>query len=135
MPFVPFKDQIPGTCRDYFTIDDWVQYDTPEGRWLWVSHDAPLVTFGSHNVLARLDGPPENAHRVLAMLYNNIWVTNFVADSHGVFEFKFDMVYRTPEEPAVSPRALAATLQVEPTVVIHPDLPVSRLFLDYLHRP
>ena len=46
MPFVPYEDQIPGSCRDYFSIDGWVHYETPQGNWLWVSRDAPLVTFG-----------------------------------------------------------------------------------------
>ena len=46
VPFVPFRDQLPGTCRDYFAIDGWIHYATPAGHWLWVSRDAPLVTFG-----------------------------------------------------------------------------------------
>ena len=93
--FVPYRDQLPGTCRDYFAIDGWADYSTPHGHWLWVSRDAPLVTFGEHNVLAhRTAGIPDNTHRMLAMLFNNIWYTNFVADSHGVMEFQFDLVWR-----------------------------------------
>ena len=29
IPFVPFADQLPGTCRDYFAIDGAAAYDTP----------------------------------------------------------------------------------------------------------
>ena len=29
LPFVPFRDQFPGTCRDYFAIDGWADYQTP----------------------------------------------------------------------------------------------------------
>ena len=46
VPFVPIRDQMPGTCRDYYGIDGWVHYATPEGHWFWVSRDAPLVSFG-----------------------------------------------------------------------------------------
>ncbi len=46
VPFVPIRDQLPGTCRDYFGIDGWIHYATPEGHWIWVSRDAPLVSFG-----------------------------------------------------------------------------------------
>jgi hypothetical protein len=135
MPFVPYEDQLPGSCPDYFTIDDWVQYSTPKGRWLWVSRDAPLVTFGGHNVLARLDGPPKNANRILAMVFNNVWVTNFVADSHGVLEFRFEMALQPPGDKAIAPARLAETLQAEPQVIINPGLKEHPIFLERLHRP
>ena len=135
MPFIPYEDQLPGSCQDYFTIDDWVQYSTDQGRWLWVSRDAPLVTFGAHQVLAGRTGPPKQPGRVLAMMFNNIWITNFVADSHGVLEFQFDMAWQSPSQPKVDPAQLANTLLSEPQVVINPGLRADPMFLDRLHRP
>ena len=29
VPFVPIRDQMPGTCRDYYGIDGWIHYATP----------------------------------------------------------------------------------------------------------
>ncbi len=99
-PFAPFADQLPGTCRDYFGIDGWVEYRKPEGRWLWVSRDAPLVTFGGPQVLAKRREPPRDMHRVLAMVFNNFWYTNFVGDSHGVMEFQFDLRWSPAGRPS-----------------------------------
>ena len=31
VPFVPIRDQLPGTCRDYYGIDGWIHYATPAG--------------------------------------------------------------------------------------------------------
>jgi len=135
MPFVPYEDQLPGSCRDYFTIDDWVQYSTPRGRWLWVTRDAPLVTFGGHNVLAQVEEPPKEANRVLAMVFNNVWVTNFVADNHGILEFNFEMAQQSPNEKPDDPARLAETLQSEPQVIINPGLKEHPIFMDRLHRP
>ena len=45
LPFVPFRDQLPGTCRDYFAVDGWVDYETPKGNWLWVSRDCAAGDF------------------------------------------------------------------------------------------
>ena len=135
MPFVPYEDQLPDSCRDYFTIDDWVQYDTPRGRWLWVSRDAPMVTFSEHQVLARRSDPPNNPSRILAMVFNNVWVTNFVADSHGVLEFQFDMAWQKPGPKANDPGALAETLQADPQVIINPNLKEHPIFIERLHRP
>jgi hypothetical protein len=135
LSFVPYEDQLPGSCRDYYTIDDWVHYHTPQGHWLWVSRDAPLVSFGDHQVLARRSSPPERPGRILAMVFNNIWITNFVADSHGVLEFQFDITWQPPSHAKADPAELARTLLSEPQVVINPTLPPDPLFLERLHRP
>jgi hypothetical protein len=135
LPFVPFQDQLPGTCRDYFAIDGWVHYQTPLGNWLWVSRDAPLVAFGAPQLLARRQDTPRDAHRVEAMIFNNFWYTNFVADSHGVMEFRFDLIWRNrfgrPDEAA----ALAETLLSEPQVFIQPGLMEDPIVTQRLYRP
>jgi hypothetical protein len=135
MPFVPYEDQLPGTCRDYFAIDEWIQYATPLGRWLWATRDAPLATFGGHQILAKRSTPPEESNRILAMVFNNVWLTNFVADSHGVLEFQFDIAWRKPDPPADDPGAWAETLQADPQVIINPQLRENPIFMDRLHRP
>jgi hypothetical protein len=135
LAFVPYDDQLPGTCRDYFSIDSWVQYPTSAGRWLWVSRDAPLVTFGDPSVLAHRTAPPENPSRILSMVFNNIWFTNFVADSHGAMEFQFDLAWQSPENPASKPGEQADTLMSEPQVVINPELRESPIYTERLHRP
>ncbi len=134
VPFVPFADQLPGTCRDYFAIDGWVRYAATEGQWLWVSRDAPLVTFGEPQVLARRTDPPKAMHRVLAMVFNNYWYTNFVGDSHGVMEFQFDLCWREKSDKT-RPEDLAATLVAEPQVLIQPGLNEDPIFIRRLYQP
>jgi hypothetical protein len=134
LPFVPFKDQLPGTCRDYFAIDGWVHYTAPEGHWLWVSRDAPLVTFSEPQVLAKRTDPPRDMHRVLAMVFNNFWYTNFVGDSHGVMEFQFDLCFREKLD-GVRVEDLAETLVTEPQVLIQPALPENPIYIRRLYRP
>lgn len=133
VPFVPYQDQLPGTCRDYFAIDGWIDYTAPQGYWLWVSRDAPLVTFGSPQVLARRATPPPETHRVLAMVYNNFWYTNFVGDSPGVMEFQFDLTWQA--KPAANPADLAGTLLAEPPVMINPAQREHRIVIERLYKP
>ena len=132
-PFVPFTDQLPGTCRDYFAIDGWAAYDTPAGHWLWVSRDAPLISFGASPTLAFLSTPPPDVHRLQAMLFNNFWYTNFVGDSHGIMSFQFDLVWAPQHE--LPPADMAAALASEPVVIINPAAAEDPRLLERLYTP
>ena len=132
LPFVPFHDQLEGSCRDYFAIDGWAHYQTPDGHWLWVSRDAPLVAVGGPHTLARRTTEPSDTHRLMAMIFDNFWHTNFVANSHGEMEFQFDVAWR---EQLTDAGALADTLLTEPVVAINPALPESPELLNNLFRP
>jgi hypothetical protein len=131
--FVPFRDQLPGTCRDYFAIDGWAHYDGgADGNWLWVSRDAPLVTVGGPHTQARITEPPADPHRLMAMLFDSGWYTNFVGNEHGVMEFEFDLAWRERLPEAAS---LAGTLVSQPVVLINPAAREAPVILEDLYRP
>jgi hypothetical protein len=111
MPFTPYSDQIPGGCRDYVVIDGWAQYQQSDGHRLWVTRDAPLVAVGRPHFVERHQEEPAEKHRIFAMIFDNCWHTNFVADSHGTMEFQFDLVWRKSiDKPADLAEALAGDL-------------------------
>jgi hypothetical protein len=132
VPFTPYHDQLTGTCSDYYSIDSWAQYRTNSGNWLWVTRDAPLVSVGGPHTLARRTTPPDDSHRLLAMVFDNMWHTNFVADSHGWMEFHFDAVWSRETE---DPDGWAETLTSQPVVVINSASPEYPVFLSTLFRP
>ena len=112
MPFTPYEDQLPGSCRDYFAIDGWVHYRTSAGDWLWVSRDAPLVSFGRPEVWKRRKDAADTS-RILSNVFNNFWYTNFVGNEHGAMEFQYDLAWRRRiEDPAGMARTLASELPV-----------------------
>lgn len=133
LPFVPFEDQLPGTCRDYFAIDGWADYRTPDGGWLWVSRAAPLISFGSSPTLALRQTPPPDRHRLLAMIFNNFWYTNFQGDSHGIMEFQFDLLWR--ENPAEDPRDLPDVPAAGPVILINPHAKELSSVIQDLYQP
>jgi len=135
MPFAPYTEQLPNTCKDYFAIDGWVEYQTTDGTWLWTSRDAPLVTFGEHNLLARRTTAPANTDRVLAMLYNNVWYTNFLASTEGLLEYQFDIAWSAKPVPPSSVEALSDALTSDPLVHINPAAAEEPLYLQRLFKP
>jgi hypothetical protein len=135
MGFTPFTDQMPGTCRDYFGIDGWAHYATPQGHWLWVTRDAPLVTLDGPHPKSHLTAPPARTGRLVTLVYDNFWYTNFQGDSPGVMEFQFDLVWRPQLSGDREAEDLAAALSSDPVMIINPGYPEHPLVLKHLYRP
>jgi hypothetical protein len=93
LAFSPGAGQLPGSCMDYYVIDEWIHYQKGADGWLLVSRDAPVVSFGKHHVSQRINRLPEETGIALFMLFNNTWDTNFAADSQGIMEFSFDLAH------------------------------------------
>jgi hypothetical protein len=127
VPFTPYADQLEGSCRDYFAIDGWAEYASPEGRWLWFTRDAPLVSVGGPHTLERHTDPPRDPQRLAAMVFDNQWHTNFVADSHGEMEFQFDLLW--------SAQPLDVADWRDPLVFFHPGLKETPEILDRVFKP
>lgn len=132
VPYTPYRDQLRGSCRDYFAIDGWASYAAPEGHWLWVTRDAPLVAVGGPHVVERSQEEPAARHRILAMVFDNCWHTNFVADSHGQMEFQFDLAWRPS---AGDPATLAEALVTEPLVIANPPVREEPPLLERILHP
>ncbi|HTS64921.1 MAG TPA: hypothetical protein VMH28_23015 [Candidatus Acidoferrales bacterium] len=131
VPFVPYRDQLRGTCRDYFAVDGWAAYTADGGHWLWVTRDAPLVAIGAPHVVERHQEEPAEGWRILSMIFDNCWHTNFVADSHGVMEFQFDLTWRASLD---QPAALAEALAADPIVVSNPATHEEPSLIDRIFR-
>jgi hypothetical protein len=117
MPFTPYRDHLPGACRDYLGIDGWAHYAGADGHRLWVTRDAPLVAIGRPHFLERHQEAPAETHRIYAMVFDNCWHTNFVADAHGTMEFQFELAWSAAlAQPAETAEALAGDFV---TVVNH----------------
>ncbi|MFH1969853.1 MAG: hypothetical protein ABIJ53_06010 [Verrucomicrobiota bacterium] len=92
MPFRPDKDVLAKACRDYFAIDDAVTYVKKDhSRVVLRCYDNCLVAFGGANDGLMLENLPEEKERLFAILYNNIWYTNFAGDEAGLMTFEFDL--------------------------------------------
>lgn len=77
--------------------------------------------------------PPEDMHLLQAMVLNNFWHTNLVADEHGIMEFQFDLLWRPSAEG--SAQELAETLVAEPVAFINPDAAEDTRVIRDLYRP
>jgi hypothetical protein len=79
----PGRDQLPGTCRDFYTVQRWVDFNDGERGMTIGCPINPLVqlgsfTFGENKSTADID----QAH-LLGWVTNNFWDTNFRAYQPG----------------------------------------------------
>ncbi|HUU96760.1 MAG TPA: glycoside hydrolase family 38 C-terminal domain-containing protein [Phycisphaerae bacterium] len=87
----PGVDQIPTTCYDFYTVQNFVRVETESAAVTLVPRDSPLVqvneisTFRFREKLPRFNGV------VVAWLFNNYWDTNFPASQPGEHLFRFSL--------------------------------------------
>jgi hypothetical protein len=122
VPFRLFEDQLPNSCKDYFAVDGWVEYETEnKGSWIWTSRDVPLVTFGSPSLCARLKMAPDNVNKLMAMVYNNVWWVNFLANCPGEMEFNFSLCWRKGKPGITELENIAGSGYFPPVVYRNPS--------------
>ena len=134
MPFQPFVDQLPNTCRDFFAIDSWVSYQTDRSGRTWISKDSSLVGIGGPQPLRYLTEIPQQPNRLYALVFDNTWMTNFVCDEHGIFAFQFDLVQHAPLSP-VALDAMSETILSIPSFIIQPNFPENPSMMERLFKP
>ncbi len=85
----PEADQIPGVCRDYYTVQRWVDIAGGEGGATLACPDTPLWQFGDFSFGANRDRFELRQPWLLAWVTNNYWHTNFRASQPGPIRARF----------------------------------------------
>jgi hypothetical protein len=107
LPFVPGADQLPRTCKDFFAIDGRITYHGPDARVVVECADSPLVAFGGIYDGLMVEGLGSDLSAIHAMLYNNVWYTNFPGDECGRMDFAFDLHRLRADDAGYAPRVFA----------------------------
>ena len=93
----PEKDQLPGACKNWFSVERWVDVSNDNYGVTWVTADAPLMELGGLTANLPRSQPNPNAYMKTiepsATLYswvmNNHWHTNYRADQEGETTFRY----------------------------------------------
>jgi alpha-mannosidase len=92
----PNVDQLPGSCRNWFTVQRWVDVSNAERGITWAPLEAPLIQVGG--ITANLMGPVAReewltqaieSSTIYSWAQNNHWFTNYKADQPGVTTFRY----------------------------------------------
>jgi hypothetical protein len=108
----PELDQIPGSCKNWFSVQRWVDIANDKFGVTWSPVDAPLVEVGG--ITANLVDSKANEWRtwiqhlepsqtIYSWVMNNHWYTNYRADQEGPVVFRYAICAHkafVPEEAA-----------------------------------
>jgi hypothetical protein len=79
----PGKEQLPGTCRDYFTVQNWVDLSNEEFGVTIATPENPLVQLGDFNFGANRKTFHLHRAMFLGWVTNTYWDTNFRGNQPG----------------------------------------------------
>lgn len=97
--FRPRVDQLPGTCTDFYAVQNGLCLSSANATLTIGLPDTPLVTMGplpAHEI--RLCGEPgaENLDEIYAWVMNNFWETNFKVSLAGFHEYHYSLTLDGP---------------------------------------
>jgi len=93
----PEADQLPGACKNYFTVQRWVDVSNPEYGVTWATVDAPLIEVGDITSDPRGKTVGWLKHikpstTFYSYVMNNYWETNYKAGQEGPTTFRYSIM-------------------------------------------
>jgi alpha-mannosidase len=106
----PEKDQLPGACKNWFSVERWVDISDATLGVTWSTADAPLMELGGLTAnLPRSQPDPEAylktikpSSKIYSWAMNNHWHTNYRADQEGPVWFHFAIRPHGPYDPVAA---------------------------------
>jgi alpha-mannosidase len=121
----PETDQIPGACKNWFSVQRYVDIANKAYGVTWLTPDAPLVEIGgiTANLIGSLSDPRawrakvEPSTTIYSWAMNNHWHTNYRAEQDGPTVFRYFIIPHENDEPA---RAAQVALEMSQPLLVLP---------------
>lgn len=90
----PRIDQLPGTCTDFYLLQNGLVFENNQSQILLSCQDTPLISMGTldaHDIRLMEDTGLSNTSEVYSWIMNNFWETNFKASLGGFYQFHYEL--------------------------------------------
>ncbi|MEN8225624.1 MAG: hypothetical protein ABFS05_09730, partial [Bacteroidota bacterium] len=90
----PEADQLPGSNKNFYTMNRWVDVSSEDQGVCLVSLDAPLIELGKMSMDAISCGwkdHQDTTQTIFSYVMNNYWETNYLAAQPGKAEFRYSL--------------------------------------------
>jgi hypothetical protein len=92
VPVRPHVDQLPGVCRDYFTVQGWVDFNDGHRGVTIATPDNPLIQLGDFSFAQNRSTFTLDRAMLLGWVTNNYWETNFPAYQPGIVTARYHIL-------------------------------------------
>jgi len=92
VPVQPHLDQLPGTCRDYFTVQGWIDFNNNERGMTIATPENPMVQLGDFHFAHNQSRVNLERAMLLGWVTNNYWETNFPGSQPGVVTGRYTIL-------------------------------------------
>jgi len=153
----PEADQLAGACKNFYSVQSWVDISNRDFGVTWATANAPLVEIGGIAAEQPWMKSIAPSSLIYSYMMNNYWHTNYKADQEGPVTFsysllphaafaaidavKFGTERRQPllvalADPAAQPRPSLLRLS-SPEVIVSSIKPIAagHSWLVYLYNP
>ena len=87
----PELDQLAGACKNFFSIESWVDVSNDQLGVTLASPDAPLIEIGSITAEKPWLEEVKPSQDIFSYVMNNYWHTNYKADQEGEVLFRYSL--------------------------------------------
>lgn len=104
------KDLLPGSCLNYFCVQNYVEVRGRKQTLVFAPIDAPLIEIGEvhantrRHLLPEYDSVKTDPPRVLSYVMNNYWFTNYRAHQPGKVSFHYRLYRYAGNDPVKTER-------------------------------
>ena len=96
----PGIDQLPGSCQDFYLVQNGVVLKSDNINLAIITKDAPLISLGGLEarpiVLCDCKDKERNHSPLYSWVMNNYWETNFKVNLGGFYEFFYTLMVHEP---------------------------------------
>ena len=87
----PEADQLPGACKNFFSVQSWVDISNREYGVTWATTNAPLIEIGGITAEQPWMKTISPSSSIYSYVMNNYWHTNYKADQEGTVTFSYSI--------------------------------------------
>ncbi len=92
----PETDQLEGACKNFFSVESWVDISNDNYGLTWTSANAPLFEIGTITAEQPWMKTIQPSAVVYSYVMNNYWHTNYKADQEGPVVFSYSIFPHGP---------------------------------------
>ncbi len=88
----PEADQLAGACKNFFSVQSWVDISNSDYGVTWATANAPLVEIGGITAEQPWIKSIQPSSLIYSYVMNNYWHTNYKADQEGPVTFSYSLL-------------------------------------------